>query len=84
MKLKTARETARLSQSDLAARVGCDKGTICRLEKEPGRFLLSPYSLIVNICRTLGYEPSRLFPVPRTRDTYAHRTSSPKTTETPA
>lgn len=59
--LKLARRAARLTQVELAARVGVDPALISRLEK--GGRVRPGYETIVRIARALNLPPDELFPV---------------------
>jgi len=60
--LRTARLAARLTQYELAQRVGVTEGMICRLESARRQY--PSYITMVRIARALNVEPEALFPVP--------------------
>jgi transcriptional regulator with XRE-family HTH domain len=64
MKLKTARQIARLTQSQLAEQAGVDPALISRLEADTRRTKRPSYVAIVRISRVLNLAPDELFPVP--------------------
>jgi transcriptional regulator with XRE-family HTH domain len=67
MKLRIARQIARLTQDQLARRADVDSSTIAKLELAEDRYLSAHYQTIVNIARVLNVAPEDVFPVPPLR-----------------
>lgn len=66
MELRTARRIARLTQQDLATRVGVDDSFISLLENGKRDVLTTDYGTVVRIARALNVTADELFPVPET------------------
>jgi len=64
MDLKIARQIARLTQRQLAARSGVDESTISLIEQGKRQYGAVNYVDVVNLARALGVDPAVLFPVP--------------------
>ena len=64
MELKTARRIARLTQRELADRVGVDESAISLVECGKQPITSMAYGTVVRIARELNVEPDELFPVP--------------------
>jgi transcriptional regulator with XRE-family HTH domain len=62
--LRTARRIARLTQKQLAAKVGVDHSFISLLESGERSICDTGYQTVVAIARALHVEPHELFPVP--------------------
>jgi transcriptional regulator with XRE-family HTH domain len=63
MELKTARRIARLTQQQLADRVGCDHSLISHIEGGRRSISSVAYETVVRMARALNVEPEELFPV---------------------
>jgi len=64
MNLKIARQIARLTQRQLAARSGVDESTISLIERDLRHYGAVNYFAIVKLAQALGVDPAVLFPVP--------------------
>jgi len=64
MELRTARRIARLTQLELAKRVGVDDSFISLLESGKRDIRTTDYATVVRIARALNVTPDELFPVP--------------------
>lgn len=58
MDLKTARDRAKLSQSELAAASGVDQPTISRLET--GKYKRPQFETVFKLAKALGIDPRQL------------------------
>lgn len=63
MDLKIARQIARLTQQELAERVGVDPSTISLIENDKREYRGASYATIIRIARTLNVNAEVLFPV---------------------
>jgi transcriptional regulator with XRE-family HTH domain len=63
MELRTARRIARLTQLELATRVGVDDSFISLLESGKRDIHTTDYATVVRIARALNVTPDELFPV---------------------
>lgn len=61
MHLKTARRIARLTQAELARKVGVEQATISMLEN--GQIRRPSYELVTRLAAVLNISPAELFPV---------------------
>jgi transcriptional regulator with XRE-family HTH domain len=68
MELKTARRIARLTQQELAEKVGVDHSLISMLESGKRDIHMMAYQTVVRIARVLGVDPEELWPVPPLSD----------------
>lgn len=64
MDLKVARQIARLTQQELAARSAVDHTVICALETGERDIQRMKYRDVVHLAQALGAEVTLLFPVP--------------------
>ena len=65
MALRTARRIAKLTQRQLAERVGVDHSFISLIESGERSIGDTGYETVVAIARALNVEPHELFPIPK-------------------